>query len=486
MTPVTIEQARTLIVAEATSREGLTARPKRDDGTPNDTTALAINLCPNGPTQVAKGFLLPTDPTAFRSCCVPAAVGAVQDVLHGLGLQVMISPFTDATALWQEFLALAKAHGALRRPSDGPPTIGAVVHLEITGARHWYIPVAGRPGSGPFESIDGGQIDTDPKTGLRYQCIRRVHREIRGTYDVTSQKDLYDWVDAPALIASLSGWKASTTPAPAAATAGGARLGSRGTAATEVQKLLNARGANLVVDGAFGPKTEAALKAEQTKLGLPATGIADATTIAALQRCPTQTSPAASSVPPPGGTLPWVGGLLEREAKEPGFCRALIEVIAETRSEGDRLCALISEECGFNPNLPPNPIGAVGLIQWLPAYAPLFGATAAEIAKMTGIQQVRGPLRTTLLRRSAEGRADPAMAGWGNSAGAPDAKVIATVQAPYPELAPSAAFYKLNAIYDLDHDGDIEAGELREFVYGRLKQAAKKPRIGADGKPVAR
>lgn len=482
---ITIEQARALIVAEAISREGLTARPTRDDGTPNNTAALAINLCPNGPTQVAKGFLAPTGPQAEISCCLPAAVGVVQDVAHGLGLAVLLKLFSSATALWNdEMLPLAKAHGALRRPSDGPPTIGSIVHLERQGTRHWYIPVAGRPGSGPFESIDGGQIDVDPKTGRRYQCIRRVRRELQGTFDLTSQNSIYDWIDAPALIATLSGWKASTTPTTDPA-AGGARLGSRGSAALEVQKLLNLRGGNLVVDGAFGPKTEKALRTAQEELGLPVTGIADAATIAAL-RAP-RTSTPASTLPPPKGTLPWVGGLLECEQREPGTCRALLEVDAEVPGNDlDKLCALVSEECGWNPNLPPNPIGAVGLLQWLPIYAPLFGATAAEIAKMSAIQQIRGPLRATLLRRSMAGRADPAMAGWGNSAGAPDAQVIATAKGPFPELAPNAAFYKLNAIYDLDKDGDIEAGELREFVYGRLRQAAKRPRIGADGKPLAR
>jgi hypothetical protein len=55
------------------------------------------------------------------------------------------------------------------------------------------------------------------------------------------------------------------------------KVGSKGTAVKVVQKKIG-----VAPDGAFGPKTQAALKAYQTKHGIPATGVVDAATWAKL------------------------------------------------------------------------------------------------------------------------------------------------------------------------------------------------------------
>jgi len=52
------------------------------------------------------------------------------------------------------------------------------------------------------------------------------------------------------------------------------RSGSSGAAVTALQRQLNAHGASLTVDGAFGAATEAAVKSFQSKSGLSADGIA--------------------------------------------------------------------------------------------------------------------------------------------------------------------------------------------------------------------
>ncbi len=49
--------------------------------------------------------------------------------------------------------------------------------------------------------------------------------------------------------------------------------GDKGAKVEELQRMLKANGANIAVDGDFGPKTEAALKAFQTKNGLAADGV---------------------------------------------------------------------------------------------------------------------------------------------------------------------------------------------------------------------
>jgi peptidoglycan hydrolase-like protein with peptidoglycan-binding domain len=55
------------------------------------------------------------------------------------------------------------------------------------------------------------------------------------------------------------------------------KVGSKGAAVKVVQKKIG-----VAPDGAFGPKTSAAVKAYQTKHGIPATGVVDAATWAKL------------------------------------------------------------------------------------------------------------------------------------------------------------------------------------------------------------
>jgi hypothetical protein len=55
------------------------------------------------------------------------------------------------------------------------------------------------------------------------------------------------------------------------------KVGSKGAAVKKVQAKIG-----VTADGAFGPKTQAALKAYQTKHGIPATGVVDAATWAKL------------------------------------------------------------------------------------------------------------------------------------------------------------------------------------------------------------
>ena len=60
--------------------------------------------------------------------------------------------------------------------------------------------------------------------------------------------------------------------------------GDRGASVRELQALLNAKGASLVIDGEFGAVTKAAVVRFQQQNGLTADGTVDATTWAALRR----------------------------------------------------------------------------------------------------------------------------------------------------------------------------------------------------------
>lgn len=59
--------------------------------------------------------------------------------------------------------------------------------------------------------------------------------------------------------------------------------GSRGAAVSELQKKLNGRGYGLAVDGSFGAKTQAAVKAFQRSVGLEPDGVCGPKTWAALE-----------------------------------------------------------------------------------------------------------------------------------------------------------------------------------------------------------
>lgn len=178
------------------------------------------------------------------------------------------------------------------------------------------------------------------------------------------------------------------------------------------------------------------------------------------------------------GTLPQVPGLMALEAKEPGFARELLTVFKETEvPDGDKVASLISEESGFKPSAGNPNGGATGLMQWLPSTAPIVGTTVDAIRAMTGIQQVRGPIKATLKLWGKSGRADPPMAGWGNHHGQPDDFVIA-------RQGVDGNRYEWNKVYDSDKKGFITTGDVRRAVYRPLESAKGKPRVGADGKLV--
>ncbi|MGH3929051.1 MAG: peptidoglycan-binding domain-containing protein, partial [Pseudonocardiaceae bacterium] len=88
------------------------------------------------------------------------------------------------------------------------------------------------------------------------------------------------------LVAALQSAPGAPAPDPSPATPGGRptiRLGSRGDAVTEAQRLLTAQGDSVgPIDGIFGRRTEFATMAFQKRSGLTADGIIGAHTWIAL------------------------------------------------------------------------------------------------------------------------------------------------------------------------------------------------------------
>ncbi|MFF8911421.1 L,D-transpeptidase family protein [Streptomyces olivaceoviridis] len=106
-------------------------------------------------------------------------------------------------------------------------------------------------------------------------------------------------------VAGAKTWKALVTTV---------RTGSHGATVTAAQKLLTARGHTVSPDGAFGPRTAAAVKAFQTRSHLEADGVIGPRTWNALLTTSRSTQPTTPSTRPGSGTYTLK---LTRNGKQP-------------------------------------------------------------------------------------------------------------------------------------------------------------------------
>jgi len=80
--------------------------------------------------------------------------------------------------------------------------------------------------------------------------------------------------------------------------------GMGGESVADLQRRLNSMGANLEVDGKFGPRTEAALKAFQQANGIQQTGVLGQQTLGALGNSQARRIPADAATTGPSSTAP--------------------------------------------------------------------------------------------------------------------------------------------------------------------------------------
>jgi peptidoglycan hydrolase-like protein with peptidoglycan-binding domain len=124
-----------------------------------------------------------------------------------------------------------------------------------------------------------------------------------------------------AALSAVLSHSASASPTFEAAPSGILREGDTGPAVAELQRLLNAHGANIPVDGDFGPATMAALLAFQRAQGLVADGVAGPQTMHALTAAPSAApaSPTASSSWLQLGSRGTAVAVLQRELTALGY-----------------------------------------------------------------------------------------------------------------------------------------------------------------------
>ena len=172
----------------------------------------------------------------------------------------------------------------------------------------------------------------------------------------------------------------------------------------------------------------------------------------------------ASAAPPPSGGTAKKKGVLADGSLDPEFRSATVEVATERGIEPGMLLAVMALETGWtmDPAIRNPQSGAVGLIQFLhPAALKVAGATKDELAAMTAVEQLNGPVRRYFAQfGSFAGRdhRDAYLAVFAPAGiGRPDGFVL---------YAGGTKAYEQNRGLDKDGDGQITAGDVRRSIEG--------------------
>lgn len=255
------------------------------------------------------------------------------------------------------------------------------------------------------------------------------------------------------------------------------RGGSKGAQVEELQKKLKDAGFDPgPLDGQFGPKTRAAVLAYQQSKGIQVDGIVGPQTKAALLGLPIPATPGAPSGPSPSGpstpVAPTPGGSgataqkLEAEALQkhgPQFVQKVKEMSTRLGIKPEWLLAVMKNESGMSTSIRNPNGGATGLIQFMPATARALGTTTEALAKMSGVEQL------AYVEKFFSGAAGKFKSGtdlylhnfWPAALGKGDDYKIG-----------GAEVARVNKSFDLNKDGQITAGEFRQYYRTRFPELA--------------
>ena len=200
---------------------------------------------------------------------------------------------------------------------------------------------------------------------------------------------------------------------------------------------------------------------------------------------------------PIGKTLPDVVGLKERFAAEPGLAKAYFDMIAElgwTDDHADHLAAAIGNiESGWNPQAQNATSKATGLIQFMPETAKLYGTTIDALLKMTATEQIPFVKKQFQNYKSLSPIDIYPAIFMPNTVGKPDSKVVgySTLEAAVasglsPEIPPgkkrspaewAVLVYQQNRGLDVNKDGLLTAGDIRQKLRSAVEGARSRPRV---------
>ena len=257
--------------------------------------------------------------------------------------------------------------------------------------------------------------------------------------------------------------------------------GSSGPQVEELQKMLKDAGFDPgPLDGKFGPKTRAAVLAFQQGKGLQVDGVVGPQTRAALlglppvppggvepsggatpPESPAQTTPVAPSVPS-GDTK--TAQALEAEALQkhgPEFVQKVKDLAGRLGVKPEWILAVMKNESGMSTTAKNPNGGATGLIQFMPATARGLGTTTDALSKMSAVEQLKYVEKYYApFAGKIKSGTDLYMATfWPAGVGKGDDYKIG-----------GAEVARVNKIFDLDKNGQITAGEFREYYRKRFPE----------------
>lgn len=258
--------------------------------------------------------------------------------------------------------------------------------------------------------------------------------------------------------------------------------GSSGPQVEELQKMLKDAGFDPgPLDGKFGPQTRAAVLAFQQAKGIQVDGVVGPQTRAALLGLP--------AVPPGGVAPPSSDGpgqqppapvdpntpvvpsgnsataqALEAEALKkhgPQFVQQVKEMAGRLGVKPEWILAVMKNESGMSTTAKNPNGGATGLIQFMPATARGLGTTTEALSKMSAVEQLKYVEKYYApFAGKINSGTDLYMATfWPAGVGKGDDYKIG-----------GAEVARVNKIFDLDKNGQITAGEFREYYRRRFPE----------------
>ncbi|MGV3621824.1 MAG: peptidoglycan-binding protein [Archangium sp.] len=269
------------------------------------------------------------------------------------------------------------------------------------------------------------------------------------------------------------------------------RRGASGSAVEDLQRKLKEAGFDPgEIDGKMGPKTEAAVRAYQQAKGLQVDGIVGPETRASLlgqpytRPTPSQPGGASPQTPPTdgNGTTPQTPGTDGTAPAQSGNTATARELEAMARSKHGQafvdqvnamagrlgvrpewIFAVMKNESGMDPAAVNRTSNATGLIQFMPETARGLGTSVEALRNMSATEQLRYVERY-FQPYAGKIRSGPDMymaTFWPAGLGKPDSYNIG-----------GATVARQNPIFDLNRNGQITAGEFREYYRRRYPELA--------------
>jgi plastocyanin len=262
------------------------------------------------------------------------------------------------------------------------------------------------------------------------------------------------------------------------------RTGTSGAGVEDLQKKLAAAGFDPgPLDGSFGPKTQAAVRAYQQANGLQVDGIVGPETRGALMGQPkTPGTPSTPGPTPSGGETPpgpvdnntpvtpsgntATARELEAMALKkhgPEFLQKVKEMSTRLGVKPEWVLAVMKNESGMSTTAKNPNGGATGLIQFMPATARGLGTTTDALSKMSATEQLKYVEKYFApFKGKIKSGTDLYMATfWPAGVGKPDSYNIG-----------GAEVARVNKIFDLDKNGQITAGEFRRYYAQKFPELA--------------